>query len=509
MQKDRNSASHVENAVELNDDPKKATYDTSRIDGEIQQYLSELPRAIDEETDRTLKRKIDYRVLTIMMGTYFLQALDKGTLGSTSIMGLPQDAGLAGQQYSWLSTCIYIAVFMVEYPTNWLIQRLPAAKYLGINVVLWGIVLALHAVGKNFISLVALRTLLGIFEACCQPLLLLMSSMWYKRSEQGSIIVYWYMMTGVQSIVGGLLAYAFSLIGNTGVLRSYEALFVTYGAVSVLWGVIIITWMPDSPMPAKCFTEEEKILMIERVRANQTGLQNKKFRVYQVWEAFRDPQVYCYILLQICTTLPTNGLSTFVNIVINSFDFSVLHTQLLAMVFGVYITLVLLLSAWLVRKFDQTLLVMAGFVLPSFAGTAVLMTVQNNTPQNRIGLLISYYIAMSFFAAQTLSLSLVSRNVAGQTKKAVVVAANFCAWAVGNAVGPQVFFSWDAPRYRVAFSVHLGCYSMLMCILIFLRVWFVTQNRRRDRAQGATEEDLSAAFEDRTDMENEGFRYMY
>jgi hypothetical protein len=42
---------------------------------------------------------------------------------------------------------------------------------------------------------------------------------------------------------------------------------------------------------------------------------------------------------------------------------------------------------------------------------------------------------MSFWAAQTLALSLLSRNIAGQTKKTVAVALNFIFWATGNAIG--------------------------------------------------------------------------
>lgn len=45
------------------------------------------------------------------------------------------------------------------------------------------------------------------------------------------------------------------------------------------------------------------------------------------------------------------------------------------------------------------------------------------------------YIILSFWSAQTLAMSLISRNVAGQTKKTTVVAANFIGWAVGNSIG--------------------------------------------------------------------------
>jgi MFS family permease len=95
-------------------------------------------------------------------------------------------------QYSWLTTCIYIAILIVEYPTNWIIQRVPIAKYLSANIMLWGMTLMLHATCKNFAGLVAVRTLLGIFEACCQPSFIILSSMWYLREEQAATVSYWY-----------------------------------------------------------------------------------------------------------------------------------------------------------------------------------------------------------------------------------------------------------------------------------------------------------------------------
>ena len=170
-------------------------------------------------------------------------------------------------------------------------------------------------------------------------------------------------MNGGQQIVGGLLAYCFTLISH-GPLKSWQAIFIAYGCFSILWGVVVLIWMPDSPMRAKCFTEDDKRLMLERVRTNQTGVQNKVFRKEQMIEGLLDPQTWCYCLIAICTTLPTSGLGAFANIIITGFHFSVLQTQLLAMVLGAYIIIVLLSSSWLVKKTGQNLLIMGLFVIP-------------------------------------------------------------------------------------------------------------------------------------------------
>lgn len=505
--------------VEVDDVLKKDHMDYGRVDKEVAKYASAVAIEISPSENKRLKRQVDKRVLSIMIFTYFLQALDKGTMSFASIMGIKKDTHLVGQQFAWLTTCIYIAILVVEYPTNRLIQRLPIAKYLGTSIILWGIVLALHSVAKNFATLVALRTLLGILEAVCQPSFVYLSSMWYKREEQAATVSYWYMMNGGQQIVGGLLAYCFTLIKSPpSSLKSWQAIFITYGSFSVLWGIFVLIYMPDSPMRAKCFSEEDKKLLIERVRSNQTGVQNKRFRKEQMWEAFRDPQMYCYCLFAFCTTLPTSGLGAFANIIITGFKFSVLQTQLLAMVLGAYIIIVLLSSTWFVKKTGQNLGVMLVYVMPSFVGTIVLMTVENKNKGTQVGLLLSYYIVLSFWAAQTLGMSMISRNIAGQTKKTVVVAANFVAWATGNAIGPQVFLDWNKPRYLIAFATHMGCYVLLVFTIIFLRWYLIRQNKKKDRLQaelaaggteGVVDENMVHAFDDLTDRENVNFRYVY
>lgn len=45
-------------------------------------------------------------------------------------MGIQEDANLKGDDYSWLGTILYTGILVGEYPTNFLLQKLPVAKYL-------------------------------------------------------------------------------------------------------------------------------------------------------------------------------------------------------------------------------------------------------------------------------------------------------------------------------------------------------------------------------------------
>ena len=212
--------------------------------------------------------------------------------------------------------------------------------------------------------------------------------------------------------------------------------------------------------------------------------------------------VYCFALIQLFTTLPSGGLGAYANIIIKSFGFTTWQTQLLQMVSGAIQIIAMLSAVWVDKRFHQTILAMMAAVLPTIAGTVVLLIVPFEK-QKRVGLLMAYYIMISFWACSGLALSLVTRNVAGQTKKGIVVAINFVFWATGNAIGPQVFRSKDAPRYFLALAIILGCFVLLEVTLFFLRTYYLWQNRRRDgkieRGEVVADALYAQAFEDVTD----------
>lgn len=92
--------SHVERVLSPpdDDDLRKEDMDFTRVDKEIQMYAGRGQVEIDEATNKRLRKMIDRRVLVIMILTYFLQALDKGTMSFASIMGIKTDAGLEDSQ---------------------------------------------------------------------------------------------------------------------------------------------------------------------------------------------------------------------------------------------------------------------------------------------------------------------------------------------------------------------------------------------------------------------------
>lgn len=79
---------------------------------------------------------------------------------------------------------------------------------------------------------------------------------------------------------------------------------------------------------------------------------------------------------------------------------------------------------WIVTKTNQTIYTIIGFTIVNIAGTIVLITVVP-TDSNKGGLLVAFYFMQCSQATTPSMWSLLSRNVAGQSKRSIVYAV-FC-----------------------------------------------------------------------------------
>lgn len=77
-------------------------------------------------------------------------------------------------------------------------------------------------------------------------------------------------------------------------------------------------------MQARWATETEKKQFVERVRANDQGIKNTKWKGPQALEAFTDPLTWLLVGMILIQTLVVGGLNTFNSLLINkAFGFPV------------------------------------------------------------------------------------------------------------------------------------------------------------------------------------------
>jgi len=160
-------------------------------------------------------------------------------------------------------------------------------------------------------------------------------------------------------------------IGNIkGALQSWRYEFLVVGVVCSAWGIVLAILLPNSPITFWGFNHDEKLLMIARMRRNQTGIEQRRINWGQVKEAYMDYKTWLFVLLGFVGNVPNGGISNFSTLVIRGLGFNTLHTALLGVPQGVIVVIWIGLGAMANRYLPKNsrTLICALFMLPTIAG---------------------------------------------------------------------------------------------------------------------------------------------
>jgi MFS family permease len=473
------------------------------------QFLARLDPAIaaepvTETEARRLLWKIDLIIIPLIMVTVVLAAIDKVIISNAAIYGMKTDTHLTGDQYSWVGSIFYFGYLAFEYPAALLIQRLPVAKLYAGMVIGWAILLLCTAATQNFAGLATVRFLMGMTEAAVFPISSILTVMWWKTSEQPIRVAFWF--NQLSSVFSGVVSYG---IGQTDTaLAPWRLLFIVLGAFSLVWAVVLYIFLPDSPVQCWYFSDREKFVCLERVKDNNTGMEDKTIKWYQVRECLLDPKTWLLALFSLAQNIPNGGLVTFSAIIVSGLGYSRLITTLLGIPTGVLATVWQILLGFIAARVPNsrcTIIAIANLV------PLVCSVIMWKLPrENQQGLLAAYYVFYTYWAPYVLSTSLPMANTSGHSKKLTMNAIFFLAYCVGNIIGPQVFRSEDAPSYSHGYEGLLGCLVVAIASILAYGLLCRWENNRRDKnGPSDAEPEEDAAFSDLTDKEKKSFRYTY
>ncbi|OAA72334.1 Major facilitator superfamily domain, general substrate transporter [Cordyceps fumosorosea ARSEF 2679] len=463
--------------------------------------------------EKALVRKIDRNLMPLLLISYALQFFDKTSLGYTAILGIQEDTHLKGTDYAWVSSIFYFGYLIASYPASLAFIKLPLGKFLAACVVVWAVVLGCHGAATGFGNLMALRFLLGVFESTISPGFSLVTSVWYKPSEHAARHGIWFAGNTTAAIFGGLLAYAISHIKTD--IAAWRWLFIIFGLVTFVWGIVLLVFLPDSPLDARFLTQDERAYALRRPQQQTHSFKTTEWKREQFVEALCDPKTWLLCIYTICTSLPNGGYTSFSGIIIQGFGFSTFTTLLLGMPGSAFGLFFVLAGTYLAHKFKYSRCIIAGSLqLIALVGCVMVYASPTSQKWTRLG---GMWLFPAYAAGFPLSLSIIGSDIAGYTKKTTVLAILFIGYCAGNIAGPQMFITKQAPRYQGAFQGIMISMIIASISMLALRQYMVWDNKRRDRDQGvcidpeagveSTSEHLVRTGLDETDWQNKRFRY--
>ncbi|KAL8652600.1 MAG: hypothetical protein Q9210_002586 [Variospora velana] len=278
--KDRNT--HAEEAPEVsyNDDQKhepehlsNTSNDPDSNDPSVRKRREAPPLVRDlapEERDRlerALVKKIDLRLLPMLIIMYLMNYLDRNNIAAARLAGLQEDLRLEDTQYLTCVSILFVGYILMQVPSNLFLNKIgKPAIYLPVCMIVWGVISAATAAANSFGGLVAIRFFLGFVEAAYFPGCLFFLSSWYTRKELGfrTAILY----------SGSLMSGAFSGLITAGItgnldykrgLRAWRWLFIIEGVITIAIAAAAFLVLPNFPRTTTWLTENERQLAVWRL----------------------------------------------------------------------------------------------------------------------------------------------------------------------------------------------------------------------------------------------------
>lgn len=430
-----------------------------------------------------------------------LQVLDKSSLSYAALLSISKDLGLVGQQYSWASSVFYFGYLIMSYPTSCMIVKFPIGKYVSATVIVWSAIIMLHAACSNFCGIMTVRFFLGVTEAAVAPSFSILIGTFYRRDEQALRQCFWFVGNALAGVFGGLISYGVAHI--TAGFEPWKILFLLFGGCTIVWGCVMLFFLPSAPATSTFLTEEEREAAITRLQTRTSVSAVHEYKVNQLIEALLDPQTWLLVVYTFAINIPNGGLISFGSLIVSGFGFSTLRTLILQIPVACsqifWILLAAAITTFIKRARLATMILMVAF---SVIGTAMMFAID---PVHKAARLAGFCMTVAYVANLPLSLALVTSNVAGYTKNTVVLTMVFIAYCVGNIAGPQFFKSSQAPGYHSGLIAGVCGFSVSLVCLVLLTVYYSWQNKQRDNEGAIVAGEEEILVDDQTDKQHRGF----
>jgi ACS family tartrate transporter-like MFS transporter len=237
--------------------------------------------------ERTVIRKVALRLIPFICLLYLVAFIDRVNVGFAALT-MNQDLGFSASAYGLGAGIFFLGYFLFEVPSNLLLKRFGARRWIARIMVSWGLIAMAMAFVVGPKSFWILRFLLGVAEAGFFPGMILYLTFWFPNSVRGAMIGYFLLASPLSSVLGAPLStwlLGKSLFGLTG----WQTMFLIEGVPAILLGVVVLYWLADSPATATWLNDAERRILVTALKRDERPQQHVSLR-----DAFTSPLVWLF-----------------------------------------------------------------------------------------------------------------------------------------------------------------------------------------------------------------------
>jgi MFS family permease len=202
-------------------------------------------------------KKISGRLLPFILLMYILAFLDRANLGFAK-NAFQADTNLSDAVFAFGAGIFFIGYSIFEIPSNLILYRVGARRWMSRIMISWGIVSSLMMFAHNATTFYLLRFFLGVMEAGFFPGVIYYLTFWYPSAMRARSIGMFYFGVPIALILGGPLSgWLLEFDGIAG-LHGWQWMFMVEGFLAIAIGVWAFWFLEDKPAQASWLTSGEK-----------------------------------------------------------------------------------------------------------------------------------------------------------------------------------------------------------------------------------------------------------
>jgi len=218
---------------------------------------------------------------------YVVAYLDRVNVGFAKLQML-NDLHFSEAMYGFGAGIFFIGYFFFEVPSNLLLHRLGARRWIARIMVTWAVLSAATAWVSSPTMFYVLRFFLGVAEAGFFPGLVLYLTYWFPAHRRGKMVAFLMAGNPVAGIVGGPMSgYIMHRLAGSGGFAGWQWLFVLEALPALILGVVIFCFLDDRVKDAKWLSADERDFIATEIDAEDKskshGSVREVFTSLKVW----------------------------------------------------------------------------------------------------------------------------------------------------------------------------------------------------------------------------------
>ena len=224
----------------------------------------------NELAARTLAR-VSRRLIPFLFVLYMFAYLDRVNVGYAALF-IRRELHFSDTVYGTGAGLFFLSYALFEVPSNLILLRVGPRRWIGILMVVWGVISASMPLAHTPVQFYLLRFLLGAAEAGFFPGIVLYFTFWFPKQLKALALARFLSATAVAGVVGAPLSNLLLRLNGVAGIAGWKWLFVGEGVPSILLGLLVFRVLTDVPEEAAWLQEDERRWLIETLESERSGI---------------------------------------------------------------------------------------------------------------------------------------------------------------------------------------------------------------------------------------------